>query len=820
MFGYHVPAPDEAMLISGGKSAKNSADTPFRVVTGHGAFVLPFFRKVRFLTLSMAEAEVEERCVTKQGITLNVRAVIAFKVGNDAESIVNAGQRFLSDQNQMSVLTGRIFAGHLRSIIGSMTVEEIVTERQKLATEVLDGSKEEMVKIGLIVDALQIQSIDDGDLGYIANMAAAAQRRDPAPGSDLAVAGPPAVGRGRAGVLAQAGRVRPARRRSSRRSTRPRSTRPRQTAAQAGPLAAAQAQQAVLAEQALVAQKNADLRQQQLVAEVIKPAEAEAERVRVLAKADAERIRIQAEAAASHNRVALDRMLIDQLPQIVREASAGLQGANVNILNGATGLGEMAASLVGQGLTIFESIRGNLGQPDEDIPDEPEHPALGSGARRRPERVGISARPGRYPGASALVGEGIRSVGLVVQKYGGSSVADAERIKRVAERIVARRRDGDDVVVVVSAMGDTTDELIDLAQQVVPVPSGREFDMLLTAGERISMALLAMAINSLGYKAESFTGSQAGVLTTSVHGKARIVNITPGRVENSVAAGNVAIVAGFQGVSPDTKDITTLGRGGSDTTAVALAAALNASVCEIYTDVDGVYTADPRIVPNARRLDTVTYEEMLELAACGAKILHLRSVEYGRRYGVPIHVRSSFSNKTGTTVTGSMEDLTVEQAIISGVAHDRSEAKVTVVGVPDKPGEAAKIFIELAAAEINLDMIVQNISTGGTGRTDVSFTLPKTDGPTALQALDRVREQIGFEDLLYDDHIGKLSLIGAGMRSHPGVSASFFSALASAGVNVEMISTSEIRISVVCRDTELDSRGAGRPRRVRAGHPG
>jgi aspartate kinase len=396
-------------------------------------------------------------------------------------------------------------------------------------------------------------------------------------------------------------------------------------------------------------------------------------------------------------------------------------------------------------------------------------------------------------------------VGLVVQKYGGSSVADAERIKRVAERIVNRRRDGDDVVVVVSAMGDTTDELIDLAQQVVPVPSGREFDMLLTAGERISMALLAMAINSLGYKAESFTGSQAGVLTTAVHGKARIVNITPGRVENSVAAGNVAIVAGFQGVSPDTKDITTLGRGGSDTTAVALAAALHAEVCEIYTDVDGVYTADPRIVPNARRLDTLTYEEMLELAACGAKILHLRSVEYGRRYGVPIHVRSSFSNKTGTTVTGSMEDLTVEQAIISGVAHDRSEAKVTVVGVPDKPGEAAKIFIELAAAEINLDMIVQNISTGGTGRTDLSFTLPKTDGPTALQALNRVRAQIGFEDLLYDDHIGKLSLIGAGMRSHPGVSAAFFSALASAGVNVEMISTSEIRISVVCRDTDLDT---------------
>ena len=394
---------------------------------------------------------------------------------------------------------------------------------------------------------------------------------------------------------------------------------------------------------------------------------------------------------------------------------------------------------------------------------------------------------------------------LVVQKYGGSSVADAERIKRVAERIVATRRAGNDVVVVVSAMGDTTDELIDLAKQIVPVPAGREFDMLLTAGERISMALLAMAIHSLGYPAESFTGSQAGVLTTSVHGKARIVNITPGRVENSVAEGNVAIVAGFQGVSPDTKDITTLGRGGSDTTAVALAAALGAAVCEIYTDVDGVFSADPRIVPNARKLDSISYEEMLEMAACGAKVLMLRCVEYGRRYGVPIHVRSSFSNLTGTTVAGKMEDLTVEQAIISGVAHDRSEAKVTVVGVPDRPGQAAALFRVLAEAELNLDMIVQNISTRGTGRTDVSFTLPKTDGPVAVQALTKVREQVGFEELLFDDHIGKLSLIGAGMRSHPGVSASFFAALAEAGVNVEMISTSEIRISVVTRDTDLDA---------------
>ncbi len=395
-------------------------------------------------------------------------------------------------------------------------------------------------------------------------------------------------------------------------------------------------------------------------------------------------------------------------------------------------------------------------------------------------------------------------MGLVVQKYGGSSVADAERIKRVAERIVATKREGHDVVVVVSAMGDTTDDLIDLAERIVPVPAGREFDMLLTAGERISMALLAMAINSLGYKAESFTGSQAGVLTTSVHGKARIVNITPGRVENSVAEGNIAIVAGFQGFSKETMDITTLGRGGSDTTAVAIAAALKADVCEIYTDVDGVFTADPRIVPNARRLGTVTYEEMLELAACGAKILHLRSVEYGRRYGVPIHVRSSFSTKPGTTVTGSMEDVSVEQAIISGVAHDRSEVKVTVVGVPDKPGEAAAIFRELADAEINIDMIVQNISTGGSGRTDVSFTLPATDGPTAVAALRKVQDRVGFLDILYDDHIGKLSLVGAGMRSHPGVSARFFAALADAGVNVEMISTSEIRISVICRDIDLD----------------
>jgi len=396
-------------------------------------------------------------------------------------------------------------------------------------------------------------------------------------------------------------------------------------------------------------------------------------------------------------------------------------------------------------------------------------------------------------------------VSLVVQKYGGSSVADAERIKRVAERIVATRREGNSVVVVVSAMGDSTDELLDLAKQVSPLPPGREMDMLLTAGERISMALLAMAISTLGFEARSFTGSQAGVITTSVHGRARIIDVTPGRIRTALDEGAIAIVAGFQGVSQDTKDITTLGRGGSDTTAVALAAALGADVCEIYTDVDGVYTADPRIVKNARRLDTVSYEEMLELAACGAKILMLRCVEYARRYGIPVRVRSSFSNLPGTLVSGSMEDLPVEQAIISGVAHDRSEAKVTVVGVPDKPGEAAAIFRAVADAEINIDMIVQNVSAAATGRTDISFTLPTTDGPTAIAALRKVQGRVGFDNLLYDDHIGKVSLVGAGMRTHPGVSATFFTALAEAGVNVEIISTSEIRISIICRDTDLDA---------------
>jgi aspartate kinase len=396
-------------------------------------------------------------------------------------------------------------------------------------------------------------------------------------------------------------------------------------------------------------------------------------------------------------------------------------------------------------------------------------------------------------------------VALVVQKYGGSSVADAESIKRVAQRIAATKRDGHDVAVVVSAMGDTTDELIDLANKVSPLPPARELDMLLTSGERISMALLAMAIANLGHEARSFTGSQAGVITDGSHGRARIIDVTPGRIRGALDEGLVAIVAGFQGVSQDSKDVTTLGRGGSDTTAVALAAALGADVCEIYTDVDGIFTADPRIVPVARRIPNISYEEMMEMAACGAKILHLRCVEYARRYGMPIHVRSSFSNKTGTWVKDSIEGNTMEQAIISGVAHDRSEAKITVVGVPDKVGEAATIFSMLAEAEINIDMIVQNVSAAATSRTDISFTLPRTDGQTAMASLNKIKERIGFDSLRYDDQIGKVSLIGAGMRSHPGVTAKFFGSIADAGVNIEMISTSEIRISVVVDQDDVDA---------------
>ncbi|TJZ42900.1 aspartate kinase [Streptomyces piniterrae] len=395
-------------------------------------------------------------------------------------------------------------------------------------------------------------------------------------------------------------------------------------------------------------------------------------------------------------------------------------------------------------------------------------------------------------------------MGLVVQKYGGSSVADAEGIKRVAKRVVEAKKNGNQVVVVVSAMGDTTDELIDLAQEVSPIPSGREFDMLLTAGERISMALLAMAIKNLGHEAQSFTGSQAGVITDSVHNKARIIDVTPGRIKSSVDEGNIAIVAGFQGVSQDKKDITTLGRGGSDTTAVALAAALDAEVCEIYTDVDGVFTADPRVVKKARKIDWISFEDMLELASSGSKVLLHRCVEYARRYNIPIHVRSSFSGLKGTWVSNEPQgDQPMEQAIISGVAHDTSEAKVTVVGVPDKPGEAARIFRAIADSDVNIDMVVQNVSAASTGLTDISFTLPKDEGRKAVAALERTRAAVGFDSLRYDDQIAKISLVGAGMKTNPGVTATFFEALSNAGVNIELISTSEIRISVVTRADDV-----------------
>jgi len=400
-------------------------------------------------------------------------------------------------------------------------------------------------------------------------------------------------------------------------------------------------------------------------------------------------------------------------------------------------------------------------------------------------------------------------VALVVQKFGGSSVADATSIQRVARRIVETKQAGNDVVVVVSAMGDTTDELLDLAGQITDAAPAREMDILLTAGERISMALLAMAIHELGVKARSYTGQQAGLRTDTRYGKASITGVVPERVTRAIRDGQVAIVAGFQGVN-ELGDVTTLGRGGSDTTAVALAAALEADVCEIYTDVDGLFTADPRIVPNARHIARLTYEETLELAAQGAKILHLRAVEFARRYKVPLHVRSSFSNKEGTWVadapveTGAEEEA-MEDPIISGVAHDGSQGKITVIGVPDIPGTAARLFEVVASADANIDMIVQNVSSEATGLTDISFTLPEADGPATLTAIEAAKDELKFDELRYDDQIGKLSLVGAGMRSHPGVSAKLFGALAAAGINIEMISTSEIRISVVTRAQDLDT---------------
>ena len=393
---------------------------------------------------------------------------------------------------------------------------------------------------------------------------------------------------------------------------------------------------------------------------------------------------------------------------------------------------------------------------------------------------------------------------LIVQKYGGSSLESADRIRAVAERIVATKKQGHDVVVVCSAMGDTTDELLDLAARVNPTPPAREMDMLLTAGERISNSLVAMAVASFGADVQSFTGSQAGVITTERHGNARIIEVTPGRVQEAIDAGRIAIVAGFQGVNRDTKDVTTLGRGGSDTTAVALAAALGADECEIYSDVDGVYTADPRSVHDARKLDKLCFEEMLELAASGSKILVLRSVEYARAFNVPMRVRSSYSNDPGTLVAGALEDIPMEEAVLTGVATDASEAKITILGVKDLPGEAAKVFRVLADNEINIDMVLQNISSLHNLTTDITFTLPIADGPRAMELLKALQAKEGWDNITYNDQIGKVSLIGAGMKTHPGVTADFTEALRDAGVNIDMITTSEIRITAVVREIDLE----------------
>ena len=409
---------------------------------------------------------------------------------------------------------------------------------------------------------------------------------------------------------------------------------------------------------------------------------------------------------------------------------------------------------------------------------------------------------------------------LIVQKYGGSSVADVEAIKRVAKRIVDTRNAGHKLVVVVSAMGDTTDELLDTAAQITDNAPEREMDILLTAGERISMSLLSMAINELGVPAQAFTGAQAGIHTTSAYGRAQITGMVPERIARAISEGQVAIVAGFQGISDD-EDVTTLGRGGSDTTAVALAAALHADVCEIYTDVDGLFSADPRIVSKAHRVRTISTEETLELAAHGAKILHLRAVEFARRYKVPLHVRSSFSEKDGTWISDtpaspSLKGLVpeaafldpkegqMEQPIISGIAHDRGQDKITVAGVPNHPGRAAKVFKTIAAAGANIDMIVQNIPVGDRTRANITFTIPEADAQVALDALDAAKAEIGFQEVLYNPNIGKLSLVGTGMRTNPGVAARLFAALSEAGINIDLISSSEIRLSIVTRLEDLD----------------
>ncbi len=391
-------------------------------------------------------------------------------------------------------------------------------------------------------------------------------------------------------------------------------------------------------------------------------------------------------------------------------------------------------------------------------------------------------------------------MGLVVQKYGGSSVGDPEKIKGVAARVVATGKEGHGVVVVVSAMGKSTDGLIRLAHEITPTPNERELDMLLATGEQVSIALLAMAIDALGYKARSFTGEQAGIRTDAAHTRARIVGIDGDKVRRALDDGHIAIVAGFQGVTAE-DDITTLGRGGSDLTAVALAGALGADVCEIYTDVDGVYTADPSIVPEARKRARISYDEMLEMASLGAKVLQGRSVELAKKYGVPVHVRSTFKTDPGTLVT--REDPHMEAVVVTGIAHDRGQAKVSILRVPDRPGIAAQVFGSVADHGIVVDMIVQNISRDG--HTDISFTLPRTDRAKTAAVLAEVAHRVGAEGVTHDDRIAKVSIVGVGMRSHSGVAARMFRALSGEGINIQMISTSEIAVSCVIEDkyTEL-----------------
>jgi aspartate kinase len=396
---------------------------------------------------------------------------------------------------------------------------------------------------------------------------------------------------------------------------------------------------------------------------------------------------------------------------------------------------------------------------------------------------------------------------LVVMKFGGTSVGDVDKIRDVASRLVRAREEGRRVVGVLSAMGDTTDELIRLAHEISPRPHPREYDMLVSVGERISNALCAMAVHDLGHEAISLTGSQAGIVTDTAHGRAKIAEVRATRINDALDAGKIALVAGFQGVSADSHDVTTLGRGGSDTTAVALAAALG-GVCEIFSDVEGVFTADPRIVPDALKLRTVTYEEMLEMAATGARVMMARSIEIARRYGVALHVRASFNDSEGTRIAEE-GDLVLEKAIVSGVTHDTSEAKATIVAVPDSPGIAARVFRALADAGVNIDMIVQNVSAHGT--TDISFTLPKSDLAIAEPILERLATDVGASSFDVDDEVAKVSLVGAGMKSHPGVAADMFEALAEAGINIEIISTSSIRVSCVVRATEVE-------RAVRAVH--